>query len=67
MDAPFSSVQNLLRELVARPSINPTFLENRPNLTGEERVAGFLEDLARAEGIEVRRQPVLPGRKNLIA
>ena len=62
-----SSVQRLLRELVARPSINPAFLKDRPDLTGEERVAGFLQDLARAEGIEVLRQPVLPGRKNLIA
>ena len=62
-----SPVQRLLRELVARPSINPTFLEDRPDLTGEERVAEFLEDLARAEGIEVSRQSVLPGRKNLIA
>ena len=62
-----SSVQNLLRELVARPSINPTFLENRPDLTGEERVAEFLEDMANSAGIEVRRQAVLPGRKNLIA
>jgi acetylornithine deacetylase/succinyl-diaminopimelate desuccinylase-like protein len=62
-----SSVQRLLRELVARPSINPTFLQDRPDLTGEERVAGFLEDMARTEGIEVRRQSVLPGRKNLIA
>ncbi len=62
-----SSVQRLLRELVARPSINPAFLKDRPDLTGEERVAEFLQDLARAEGIEVRRQPVLPGRKNLIA
>ncbi len=62
-----SSVQNLLRELVARPSINPTFLENRPDLTGEERVAEFLEEMANSAGIEVRRQPVLPGRKNLMA
>ena len=62
-----SSVQKLLRELVARPSINPTFLENRPDLTGEERVAEFLEDIANSAGIEVRRQAVLPGRKNLIA
>jgi len=62
-----SPVQRLLRELVARPSINPTFLPDRPDLTGEERVAGFLEDLARSEGIEVRRQSVLPSRTNLIA
>ncbi|MBT3635299.1 MAG: M20/M25/M40 family metallo-hydrolase [Opitutae bacterium] len=62
-----SSVQRLLGELVARPSINPTFLEDRPDLTGEERVAEFLEEMAKTKGIEVRRQPVLPGRKNLIA
>ena len=62
-----SPVQRLLRELVARPSINPTFLPNRPDLTGEERVAEFLKDMASSAGIEVRRQSVLPGRKNLIA
>ena len=62
-----SSVQCLLQELVARPSINPTFLLDRPDLTGEERVAEFLKDIASSAGIEVRRQPVLPGRENLIA
>ena len=62
-----TSVNRLLRELVARPSINPTFLPDRPELTGEERVAEFLAETARSAGIEVRRQAVLPGRKNLIA
>jgi len=62
-----SPVQRLLRELVARPTINPTFLRDRPDLTGEERVAELLKDMASSAGIEVRRQPVLPGRKNLIA
>ena len=57
----------MLRELVARPSVNPTFLPDRPDLTGEERVAEFLSDAARKAGVEVRRQAVLPGRKNLIA
>ena len=62
-----TAVNRLLRELVARPSVNPTFLYDRPDLTGEERVAELLEEMARSEGIEVRRQSVLPGRKNLIA
>jgi acetylornithine deacetylase/succinyl-diaminopimelate desuccinylase-like protein len=62
-----TAVNRLLRELVARPSVNPTFLYDRPDFTGEERVAELLEEMARSEGIEVRRQSVLPGRKNLIA
>ena len=62
-----SPVQHLLRELVARPSINPTLLPNHPDLTGEERVSEFLQDIANAAGIEVRGQAVLPDRKNLIA
>ena len=62
-----TAVNRLLRELVARPSINPTFLPGQPELTGEERVAEFLAETARSAGIEVRRQAVLPGRKNLIA
>ena len=61
-----SEVAKLLRDLVALPSINPAFLPNEAEHTGEERVASFLTDLARKKGIEISRQNVLPGRKNLL-
>ena len=51
----------LLRELVARPSINPAFVDD-PAVSGEERVAELLIDHARG-GLDIRRQAVLPGRK----
>lgn len=59
-------VVRLLRELVARPSVNPSLLPDRPDLSGEERVAEFLGDLARRHGLTVSRQAVLPGRRNLL-
>lgn len=59
-------VVKLLRELVARPSVNPSLLPDRPDLSGEERVAEFLGDLARRNGLTVSRQAVLPGRRNLL-
>lgn len=64
--AKFSSVAKLLQDLIALPSINPAFLPEDPDRTGEERVASYLADLARKQGLEVSRQPVLPGRKNLL-
>ncbi len=59
-------VAKLLRDLVALPSVNPAFLPDKPELTGEERVATHLADLARKRDLEVSRQAVLPGRKNLL-
>ncbi|MBU63190.1 MAG: peptidase [Opitutae bacterium] len=63
--AKLSTVAKLLRDLVALPSINPAFLPNEPELTGEERVASYLIDHARKQGLEISRQNVLPERKNL--
>ena len=60
-----NAVTKLLRELVARPSINPAFVDD-PAVSGEERVAELLIDRARQAGLDFRRQPVLPGRKNLL-
>ena len=64
--AKLSPVAKLLRDLIALPSVNPAFLPDDPNHTGEERVALYLADLARKQGLEVSRQPVLPGRRNLL-
>lgn len=61
-----SPVTQLLSDLVSIPSINPSLLPTQSNLTGEEQVATFLADYANKLGIEVQRQAVLPGRKNIL-
>jgi acetylornithine deacetylase/succinyl-diaminopimelate desuccinylase-like protein len=59
-------VARLLSDLIAVPSVNPAFLPAGDPRTGEARVAAHLESLARRAGLEVSRQPVAPGRDNLI-
>ena len=61
-----SSLNRLLWDLVELPSINPSLEYKDAGLTGEEKVAIYLEDLAKASGIESKRMKVLPGRQNLI-
>ena len=61
-----SSLDRLLWELVEIPSINPSLECKDADLTGEERIAQFLEGKANSSGIEYRRMKVLPGRENLI-
>jgi acetylornithine deacetylase/succinyl-diaminopimelate desuccinylase-like protein len=60
-----NSLTNLLWELVAIPSINPS-LDHEGIGCGEEPVATNLQTLAEKKGLEVYRQAVLPGRENLI-
>jgi acetylornithine deacetylase/succinyl-diaminopimelate desuccinylase-like protein len=59
--------EKLLAELIALPSVNPSFLPPRHPLAGEKRVADFLGSVATRAGLEVEFQKVLPGRSNLIA
>ncbi len=69
MPAPHSSmnaVTRLLRDLVAIPSVNPGLLGEDADTPGEEPVAAYLADLAQKHGLDVERQPVLPGRRNLL-
>jgi acetylornithine deacetylase len=61
-----SATKELLRELIALPSVNPAFLEDRAELTGERRVAGFLAARAAKAGLGVASQDVLPGRCNVL-
>ena len=56
-----SSVTGLLRELVAIPSLNPAFCQDRA-LSGESRVA-FLAELGQRKGLAVSYQPVEGRRK----
>ena len=61
-----SNLDRLLWELVELPSINPSLTCDDEGLTGEERIASYLEGQAKASGIESKRMKVLPGRQNLI-
>jgi acetylornithine deacetylase len=58
----------LLAELVRRPSVNPMGRTDLPpDVLYESRVTAFLEHEIRNLGVAPRRQPVLPGRDNLVA
>jgi acetylornithine deacetylase/succinyl-diaminopimelate desuccinylase-like protein len=61
-----SPVAQLLRDLIAIPSINPAFTAPDHPLTGEHRVAQHLLDIATRAGLEAKLSPVLPSRPNLI-
>lgn len=56
----------LLRELIARPSVNNAMPGADPARMGEQRVADFLAAAARRAGLDVDWQKVFPGRANLL-
>ncbi len=62
-----SAAAKLLCDLIALPSVNPAFLPDAPDLTGERRVADFLAFQADRVGLEIEFQEVFPGRPNLLA
>ena len=58
---------DVVRELVAIPSVSP-MRPGLPNkIVGEGRLTDFLERTLTRIGLTVQRQPVLPGRENLFA
>lgn len=57
----------ILRELVAIPSVNPMAGAASGPDVGEERLTDFLESLFTRLGLTCLRQPVEPGRDNLLA
>src|SRR5579884_3283078 len=59
-----SEAIRLLRDLVAINSVNPYFPGGD---RGEVDVAAYVSDYCTQLGLEVRYQPVLPGRSNVIA
>ena len=56
----------ILKQLVAIPSVNPMGPDCSEAITGEGRLATFLENTLRRMGLTAWRQPVLPGRDNVI-
>jgi acetylornithine deacetylase/succinyl-diaminopimelate desuccinylase-like protein len=61
-----STVVELLRELVAIPSVNPQGNAGTDH-TGEQAMAEYVGDFLKGLGAEVTLETVLPGRPNLIA
>lgn len=60
-----ASLLELLAELVAIPSVNPTLAPDEPG--GEARIAGFCRDWLYERGIRAWTEEVAPGRANAVA
>ena len=58
---------DILKQLVAIPSVNPMGREMTDPMVGEARLTDYLEKLFTRMGLATHRQPVAPGRENLIA
>ena len=61
-----SPVVELLRELIAIPSVNPEGDSGCDEHAGEQRIAEFVGAFLRTLGAEVQIEEVLPGRPNVI-
>ncbi len=57
-------LRQLLRELVAMDSVNPTLV---PGARGEAAAAEYLRDFLRRQGIHAQLQEAAPGRPNVVA
>jgi acetylornithine deacetylase/succinyl-diaminopimelate desuccinylase-like protein len=57
----------LLRDLVARPSVNPMGRSLPPELIYEQRVTDFLQQTFESAGLAYERRTVAPQRDNIIA
>jgi len=62
-----TKTEQLLRELIALPSVNPALAEAGSPWAGEQRVAEFLAATAAQAGLEVELREVFPGRPNVLA
>jgi acetylornithine deacetylase len=63
-----SPLPQLLAEMVRIPSVNPMGRTDLPDdITYESRITSYLEGRLRDLGCEFYRQPVRPGRENLVA
>lgn len=60
------SVEKLLRDLIALPSVNPALLPAHDRRAGEQRVADYLAAMARKAGLDTEVQEVFPQRGNLL-
>lgn len=61
-----TDLERTLCELIELPSINPSLKCDDQTLTGEEKIAAYLESRAAQVGISSKRMKVLSGRDNLL-
>ena len=61
-----SQVVQLLRDLIALPSVNAAFLPPGAARAGEAKVADYLVKRAARARLDIERQPVTPESDNLI-
>ena len=57
----------LLKQLIALPSVNPRLTAKSDPNNGESRITAFLQDFAEEQGWPWLRQEVHPGRENFVA
>ena len=67
LEGTVSSVIDLLREIVAIPSVNPSDGDPDDRLFGESRMADYLEGFFRRHRIDCARQEARPGRDSVVA
>ncbi|MGI9430207.1 MAG: M20/M25/M40 family metallo-hydrolase, partial [Bythopirellula sp.] len=60
------TAKDLLQQLIRIPSVNPAFLPVDSNSTGEAQLTDFLQNFFENLGCPWFRQPVHPGRDNLL-
>ncbi len=61
------TVVDILRELIAIPSVNPRLASANDPSTGEQRLTAWLLDFFKRAGWRAATQPVHPGRANVVA
>lgn len=57
-----NEIKELLRQLVAIPSVNPGFEDAPREYCNESRIASFIAEWAEREGIHIREYEAAPGR-----
>ncbi|MBN1764186.1 MAG: M20/M25/M40 family metallo-hydrolase, partial [Sedimentisphaerales bacterium] len=63
----YSEVVELTRQMVALPSVNPQDKNLTQRPYGEKEMADFVSDWLRKASLDVQKQPVRPGRENVLA
>ena len=57
----------LLQQLIAIPSVNPACGDGDPSVSSEGRLTDFIKQILEGIGLRTLRQPIEPGRDNLLA
>ncbi|MCA9163568.1 MAG: M20/M25/M40 family metallo-hydrolase, partial [Planctomycetales bacterium] len=63
----YKDLESILASLISIPSVNPMGRTVNPELDFEARMTDFLERYFRELGVPFLRQPIAPGRDNIVA